>query len=132
VRDEGATAVAPAHQVDADDPVPVGHRDLRHRAGGRHARVVDHQVGAAEGRARLLHQALDLRQLSDVAGDRVGLAAGVTDRRRGQLRRREVDVGGDHTAAATGELEAQRAAEAATCARDDGTGSIRERHAAGG
>src|SRR5690606_8812284 len=127
-RREDVATVDHAHQVDAQDPVPVLERDLADLAGHGDAGVVHEEVDAAERAPDRLRHRLDVGDLTDVDAHRHRATAGGFDEARRLLGALEVDVGDEHPAAALGQGEADGAAEAAAAAGHDGTGEFGELH----
>ena len=118
-RREHAHAVRDAHEVDADDPLPVLQRVLPDQAARAHAGVVEDEMRHAEARQRRRAHRLDLVRLRHVEAEREHLGAQRLDLRGGLVQRVLLHVGHHEVHAAGGGQARGLQAEARCRARDD-------------
>ena len=115
------TTVDDAHQVDADDPVPVFDRHVAELAADGDAGVVDHEIGAAPRAFGERGERLDVGEFRDVGDLDDRFPAGAANALCRGFGRGEIDVADDDARATGGEDVTERTAEAAASAGHDGT-----------
>jgi hypothetical protein len=96
VGQERLDAVDGAHEVDADQPVPVRFRDGLHWAADADAGVVADEVDLAEGRERRFGGAGDRGAVRHVADDGARVGAGILQLAQRGVERALLDVGQHH------------------------------------
>ena len=113
-------AVKHAHQVDVDDPSPIIQRDVVDTAAGSHARIVAHDMHAAERIERSLRRALDACRVGHIADGAAYVGGDFLQAFDGGLQCIRLDIGQHHFHAGLRKRPAERQPDPCSPARHKG------------